>query len=728
MQTPKSASEHYRDQQRITALTVLAAGNLWGSTPPEDFDAWFEANAATLVALTSAGQARAVRGSGDYVSRALGEIDAERDPEASVDPSQLVGVASDGRPLDSLLYGSVISAKAAIAKADEVDDHVVRDAWSKGRTALEQRVLTQIADAERSSTMLEISVRPGVGYTRLVRAGGCSRCTILAGRFYRWSDGFLRHPRCMCRHIPTTESASADLISDPRDAFWELPIAWQDKIYTRAGADAIREGADMAQVVNVRRGNSGLQTGAGEITTTNVYGEDLFISTEGTTKRGFAGKLIRSRGQSPATTPRLMPESIAKIAESREDYLHLLELNGYAFDRTKPNSRGSLTGTPTKPAPKPKPKPAPKPPTVDLDAIQAKIELETQSKLAAEAARPLSTATRELIVAAKASLPQGESGWNALTTLRKDPRGELLPSKELSEHLATVKKAGRAIRADIARRVDIDVEIAALRAEMALGEKKFDDAKGAGNLLNAVRARDALVPIQGRIAKRESDLIREALADVREFGGHEQSVRALSPSDRSTLSGIARRDVRAVDADATALLREAERYYPTAWLQAADARGPVGLGYVDRGFFLKKSTLSTDTITISQRGASRYIAGAHSDAETETMIHELGHRMEESIPGLKALEFALVRARATHGGVLEDLTVISPSTPGEVTYKDQWTISYAGRSYVPQGYSRPDTIAHEVFQVGTQDLFGRSAEKYGDDELQEFMMGVLALL
>ncbi|MGV8875488.1 MAG: toxin glutamine deamidase domain-containing protein, partial [Rhodococcus sp. (in: high G+C Gram-positive bacteria)] len=177
-------------------------------------------------------------------------------------------------------------------------------------------------------------------------------------------------------------------------AFDALSEEQQNKIYTRNGAEAIRSGADIGQVVNVRRGNAGLSTGAGRITRTKVYGQDLFISTEGTTKRGFAGKLIRSRGQSPATSPRLMPEAIAEIAESREEYLRLLELNGYAFDRTKTANRGSLLD---RPAPIPRPAPRPRP-AVDLDVKPAPKppELTAEQKRAARAAAKLKTAQNKV--------------------------------------------------------------------------------------------------------------------------------------------------------------------------------------------------------------------------------------------------------------------------------------------------------------------------------------------
>lgn len=69
-----------------------------------------------------------------------------------------------------------------------------------------------------------------------------------------------------------------------------------------------------------------------------MYGQSLYISTEGVTKRGVAGKVIRARGRDPRTTPRLMPESVLEVAESREDALRLLRLNGYILDRSGPTS------------------------------------------------------------------------------------------------------------------------------------------------------------------------------------------------------------------------------------------------------------------------------------------------------------------------------------------------------------------------------------------------------
>src|SRR5690606_25790677 len=109
-----------------------------------------------------------------------------------------------------------------------------------------------------------------------------SRCVILAGRFYRKNTGFQRHPGCDCRHIPASESVAGDLAVDPRAYFDSLTEAEQDKAFTKAGAEAIRAGADIGQVVNARRG---MYTAQGQL-----------LTREGTTSRGRAFQALRDGG------------------------------------------------------------------------------------------------------------------------------------------------------------------------------------------------------------------------------------------------------------------------------------------------------------------------------------------------------------------------------------------------------------------------------------------------
>lgn len=335
------ATDHYEEQRRITADVLASAQRVWGRRPPGVFDEWFAEHVDELTALLMGGQERAVMGADEYVAAALAEAGTVIDPDVEINPSRLVGVASDGRPIDTLLENAVINAKRAVEQAPESGSVAALQAWNGvGLDSLMLYMHTQIADAARVATGLAVATRPGAGYVRMLVPPSCSRCVILAGRFYRYSDGFLRHPKCNCRHIPAREDTAEDLRTDPMAYFGSLTTAQQDKLFTRAGAQAIRDGADINQVVNARRGAHGLDV-AGRVRRQDVYGQQLHTTTEGVTKRGIAGKVLRERGRNARRTPRLMPEAIYELAGSREEALQLLRMNGYVLDGPgRPPRRG----------------------------------------------------------------------------------------------------------------------------------------------------------------------------------------------------------------------------------------------------------------------------------------------------------------------------------------------------------------------------------------------------
>lgn len=110
---------------------------------------------------------------------------------------------------------------------------------------------------------------------------------------------------CDCRHIPAVEDIADDLRTDPQAYFRSLSPADQERYFGAGGAQAIRLGSDIAQVVNAERGASGMYT------------------TEGTTKRGLAGS--RLHGQ-----PRMTPEAIiAAYPDDREGAIAALFEAGY---------------------------------------------------------------------------------------------------------------------------------------------------------------------------------------------------------------------------------------------------------------------------------------------------------------------------------------------------------------------------------------------------------------
>jgi hypothetical protein len=71
--------------------------------------------------------------------------------------------------------------------------------------AFDRIVAALVNDAGRTASLVDVGRRPAVtGYVRSLNPPSCSRCAVLAGRVYRYSTGFQRHPRCDCLMTPTT--------------------------------------------------------------------------------------------------------------------------------------------------------------------------------------------------------------------------------------------------------------------------------------------------------------------------------------------------------------------------------------------------------------------------------------------------------------------------------------------------------------------------------------------
>lgn len=338
-EAPEAARRQYRRQQQLAASAVAAARSSWRLLDQHAVDATAVRMLRRLLPAVGSAQLAAATSASTYVGDVLGEQGLDMGPVAEVQPAAFAGVASDGRNLQSLLLTPVGAAKALSAQGVPV-----QQAMQAGRQRLERIVATQVADAGRLATGVGVAATPGAGYVRMLNAPSCSRCIVLVDRVYRYNAGFQRHPLCDCIHVPTSEADPQWLDTSSKDYFDSLSEAEQDRIFTRAGAQAIRDGASVSQVVNARRG----------MQTARVYGRDLQITTEGTTVRGTFGRyeiddtgrlrrrgedeLIRRatrgrtgriRGIRAARAPRLMPEEIYRVADDRDHAIRLLRRNGY---------------------------------------------------------------------------------------------------------------------------------------------------------------------------------------------------------------------------------------------------------------------------------------------------------------------------------------------------------------------------------------------------------------
>lgn len=227
--------------------------------------------------------------------------------------------------------------------------------------------------------------------------------------------------------------------------------------------------------------------------------------------------------------------------------------------------------------------------------------------------------------------------------------------------------------------------------------------------------------------------VMEVLGEIRPTGGVRLDYQQPDPTRRGRGRATSRPNGSgAALTDRSALvqsMRQAEDVYPTEWLEALRAdlpnryggRTAIGLGPLQRGH-----ADWAGNIRLSQSSP-----GFEGDNGTGGVaVHELGHLMERSTPGLLAAQEAFLWSRTSTGEVgsrqRERVTRISGR---EVGYKDEFASHYTGRSYAAQTSTMGVGTAHEsyeVFTTGIESLYAGS--EYLDDDFRAFMLGVLAVL
>jgi hypothetical protein len=190
----------------------------------------------------------------DDIMEAYGRPSAS---EGRVRVDGFAGVASDGRPLDSLLYQPAISALTAIQRGA-----TERRALAVGRFTAELIVRTQVADAGRVADGVALAARPELtGWVRMLSLPSCSRCILLAGRWYRYDAGFPRHPACLPAGVvvstPGVQAATrrwyeGELVVIRTASGQELPVTGNHPVLTDRGwvpANFLQEGDHVARSV-----------------------------------------------------------------------------------------------------------------------------------------------------------------------------------------------------------------------------------------------------------------------------------------------------------------------------------------------------------------------------------------------------------------------------------------------------------------------------------------------
>jgi hypothetical protein len=282
----------YADEtQALTDAAVRTTELLAADRIARDPARWRDAVADQAPNLLVLQQA-AVQAADPYLTAVLEAQNADPAADGAVDPAGFVDMTDGGGSwMRNLIYAPPSAWRDAIR-----DGVGTTMAGQRARFVAGSVVLSGMQDAARSAVSTSMFTRRRVKrYVRALRGKSCARCVILAGRLY-YVSAFQRHPRCDCYMIPAAEDSPGDWATDPSVYFDGLTDDEQNTVFGGAGAEAIRLGADMAQVVNARDG------------ITTVQG--LAVTTTGTTRRGLAGQRLQG-------APRLMPDEIFQLADAQ---------------------------------------------------------------------------------------------------------------------------------------------------------------------------------------------------------------------------------------------------------------------------------------------------------------------------------------------------------------------------------------------------------------------------
>lgn len=320
----RTVRAYYRAQVATSDAASLVISKLWRTMDRNDIDGSWRAMSGPVARAVAAGQARAASAAPLLTDRVLADAGLTPDPLDTVSPLAFVGYSADGVDLQAVLDSTPTWAKLAIARGASVQDALV-----SAQERLDRISVTEIHDAGRGALDAAMRLEPQiVGWERYVNTPCCSRCAVLAGRIYSKSEGFLRHPGCKCCHRPVT-SKDHKSDQDPMSLFHSMSDAEQDAAFTRDGARAIRDGADINQIVNSRWSGGARGRSAGMSRPGDPY------TTYGTTKRSLYYKQQKSAGnvkRGKLTVQRLSPQGVAlKAGTDTKLYRQLLRDNGYLF-------------------------------------------------------------------------------------------------------------------------------------------------------------------------------------------------------------------------------------------------------------------------------------------------------------------------------------------------------------------------------------------------------------
>ena len=331
MSVQSLAMEHQQKRDELSGRVARNAARLWQNVRVGDLDSGWDRVAPQLEQVVTTGQFQAASMAPAFTAAAFAAQDM---PGGSgrVVPGAFTGATLEGRAVLPELFSAVTLTKSLIGRGMGVGA-----AFHSGTALLTVLAATMVRDAGNMADKVSSVHRGGVQMARVVSPGACSRCAILAGVGH-FTRHFERHPGCRCTTVPvrSAEDLPEGVFASAGDYFNSLSKAEQDRVFTKAGAEAIRLGASETSVVNARRGMFRTRQPGSMVaraTPRTLVGPDgkpfkAYVTAE--SKRGHSAP-FKVDGSRRTSQVRLMPETILQIAKSREEAVTLLRQFGYLY-------------------------------------------------------------------------------------------------------------------------------------------------------------------------------------------------------------------------------------------------------------------------------------------------------------------------------------------------------------------------------------------------------------
>lgn len=360
-----------------------------------------------------------------------------------------------------------------------------------------------------------------------------------------------------------------------------------------------------------------------------------------------------------------------------------------------------------------------------------------------------------------------------------DKDGKILPPQSYLDRVDEVQKVGRSAMADYQRALDTDPELRNLveardRADRDLEarmtevvrlqredaerrraaraaidepdtggdddidawlEKMSQASEDATDVefdraLEAAQARGEEARLAARAAReaataRRGDLLHQVVGSRRPMASRDDITVTPGREDPRGNYGAERPGTE----DDLEKIRKAATAFPKEWVEKMESeRGGLYVTFSDRAYYRAKNPFSTnpgDHINLCDYGRN-YQQGYFGNYMEQIAAHEIGHRMEKTLPAIARLEWAYLTRRATSKGKRENLKWVGSGKRDEKAFHDGFRNAYTGKAYGDPD-SRPwDYDAWEVFTTGIEALYGDdTAYQDADGDLQSFILGIL---